>query len=742
MAERRTSLVTRRRLLRATGGGALAALAGAGFWARLSPGEPFTHTEELAGSGPPLADARNQSFLHVVAHADDALYFMNPNLEQGIRSGARSVTVCLTGGESDGRNAAPGTPDPVPRNRADFARARTNGLRAAHALMATGDARSPWDLEALSLLPGFQVELHTLRAAPHNQLVFLELVEARTVSAPRATSLRGLWLGVADTLPTLRPARTPVPTVHRYTRDQLIATLVALLERVRPTVVRTLDPDAAHCSPDRQSAADPRLAGLRYYDHQDHTASAYFALAALAAYRGSERGRPPVLESYLGYELGVLPNNLDNRTARRKGRVLDVYGWADGRRCGDPAGCGDRKVGGRSYSGGSRNWTRSTRLRAPGSNAWIRPAADGRLAAFAVLGGRAYCWTETRPGGGRFTGPRPLGGDLRDLLDSQIHAVRHPGGGLWLFAVRTVLPDAGRAHRRELMAAVQTGTAPTGEPLFARWQPLGSPDHDPVRSLEIGFPAAVVTPDGAVHVFVRTWGGGLAHRSAPHGRRWTPWRRLEGQAGRLKSAPDLVDGIDACVDSHGRIHVVAPSGRTVHHWVSHEPGRPPRPAAATGLPEAAGPVSLVPLEDGAVRALFRQAGTAQVLIAERQGRIGNWRVAAQCAPMGGYGRVAAAPAGSGDGMVLAARDDAGHVRVAGVQGAPGPWWTGRVPHVAAAGAVQDAAGRAVVVALGNDGRLYTVRQRAAGADAPFGAWRPAGAPPPAQAGSRGRVRAL
>ncbi|MFJ9419847.1 PIG-L family deacetylase [Streptomyces sp. NPDC101227] len=721
--------ISRRRLLRATGGGVLAATAGAGVWARLVREEPLTRAAAPARPGRSPVAAANQTFLHVIAHADDALYFMNPNLEQSIRSGARSVTVCLTGGESDGRNAGPDTPDPdrVPHDRAAFARARTNGLRAAHALMATGDADSPWDLAAISLLPGFQVELHTLREAPQNQLIFLELVEARAVSAPRAVSLRGLWLGAADALPTLRPAGTPVQAAYRYSRDQVIRTLSAVLDRVRPTVVRTLDPNALHRSTAPLAAADPRLAGLRYFDHQDHTASAYFAQAALADHWRRANGPPAVVENYLGYELGVLPHNLDPGAARRKARLLSVYGWSGGRRCGDPAGCGDRKVGDSAYRAGSRDWIRSTRLRAPGSNAWIRPLEDGRLAAFAVLSGRAHCWTETRPGSGRFSAPAPLGGDR---LEGQIHAVRHPDGGLHLFAARTVLPGPGTAHRRELLTARQAGTARDGTPLFPHWVPLGSPDPDPVRSLETGFPVAVAAPDGTVHVFVRTWDGSLAHRGGPDGGRWTPWRRLEGPVGALTASPRIVDGIDACVDSEGMIHLVAPSGRTVHHWVSKEAGRLPRPGAATGLPEAAGPVSVVPLADGAVRVLFRRAGTAQVLIAERRRRIGSWRVAAQCAPVGGYGRVAAAPAGAGARMVLAVRDDAGGVRAAMAQEVPGPWHTGRVPHSGAAGVAEDAGGRAVVAVLGNDGRLYTARQPAAGPQAPFGAW--------AQAGSRGR----
>ncbi|MGW1376591.1 PIG-L family deacetylase [Streptomyces sp. NPDC002446] len=720
--------VSRRRLLQVAGGGALAATAGLSVRSWRLTDHPAGGP---GGAGRPVVAPADQRFVQVIAHADDGLYFMNPDLEQSLRCGARSVTVCLTGGEADGRNTSRHAPadGSAPGNRPAFARARANGLRAAHAAMATGDPAAPWDIAAISLLPGFQVELHTLRAAPHHQLIFLELVEARAVWRARTTSLRGLWLGAAPTLPTLRPAGTPVARQFHYTRDQVTQTLLAVLDRVRPTVVRTLDPNAAH-SPKRPPATldrDPRLAGLRYYDHQDHTASAYFAQAALAAYRSRAPHHPAIVENYLGYEAGVLPGDVDYGTVRRKAQLLSLYGWADRRRCSDPAGCGDRKVGGSALTGTSRSWTRSTRLRAPGSNAWIRPAHDGRLAAFAVLGGAAYRWAETRPGSGRFGAPAPVGGQL---LQGQIHVVRRTDGALQLFASRTVLPGRRTDHRREVVTARQHGTAPDGGPAFARWEPLGSPDPDPVRSLEIGFPAAVATPDGTVHVFVRTWDGGVAHRKAPPGAPWSAWERLEGPVGALQASPQIVDGLDACVDSDGLIHLVAPSAGTVHHWVSKKAGLTPRPAAATGLPQPAGPVSVVPLADGAVRAVYRRSATAQVLIAERHRLIGGWRVSARCAPVGGYGRVAAARVGSGDRMVLAARDDDGELRMAMAQDAPGPWQRGRVPHSAAAGVAQDAAGRAVVVALGNDGRLYTTRQASVGQSALFGAWRPQEAPWP------------
>ena len=94
----------------------------AGLWRRLSRTADGSGWHRAAGratqgssDGYDDGEARvgrrpEQAYLHVIAHADDGIYFMNPDLEQSIRSGALSVTVCMTSGESDGRNAAPQDP--------------------------------------------------------------------------------------------------------------------------------------------------------------------------------------------------------------------------------------------------------------------------------------------------------------------------------------------------------------------------------------------------------------------------------------------------------------------------------------------------------------------------------------------------------------------------------------------------------------------------------------------------------
>ncbi|MEU2871110.1 PIG-L family deacetylase [Streptomyces olivoreticuli] len=693
-------------MLQVAGGGLVVGAGAVGAWQWLAPEVKKTGTD-----GAPVRAAKTStsaSFVHVIAHPDDSLYFMNPELEQSILSGAPAVTVCLTGGESDGRNAlskARGYAR-MPQKRPEFVRARTNGFRAATAQMATGNSLSPWDVETLRLLPGFEVELQTLRAAPHVQLIFVELIEARSLRYPHKDSLRGLWLGATPRLTTLTPTGTPVTRTFQYGRQQLIDTLAAVFERYQPTVVRTLDPNPAHLAkqPEYRNTP-PVLNGIYSHDHQDHTSSAFFAQAALAEYWGRKHSRPTAVESYVGYEVDVLRSNLDKATTDRKVTFLDIYGWADnGKNCGDAAGCGDRKVGdlsGTKYHG----WSSNCRHRAPGTMRWVQPLPDGRLAAFSVLDGAAQCWTERKAGSGIWSSPAAVGGTM---LEGQIQAVRHEDGTLQLFSIRTVLPVKGGPHRREVTTALQTGTGPGGAPAFGPWQSLDSPEDDPRRSMEMGYPVAVVAKDGTVHVFVRNWDGGISFRSGAGGKGWTGWAPLPAADPRMK----LQDGLDAALDNEGRIHLVAADTKTVHHWMSQGPGGPLQQAGPTRLPATTGPLTLAPLSGGGMRMAVRMPDTSRIVVADRLTDSAGWKVATECPTISGYGRVALAQAGTV--TVLAARDGKGLVRLSAGSGRPGPWLDEGIPHRGTAGMIQDAKGRTVAVVLGMDGRLSSARHTGSG----------------------------
>ncbi|MBY8877653.1 PIG-L family deacetylase [Actinacidiphila acidipaludis] len=659
-----------------------------------------------------------------VAHPDDGLYFMNPDAEQEIAAGHTVLTVCLTGGEADGRNFAPH--DPRARHarpdRPGFVRARMNGLRRAHAVMATGDETSPWDVRVVRPISGWEAELHSLRAAPHVQLLFLALVEARGVAAWRPQSLKGLWQNAVLSLPQLLPAHSPMRQATHVTRTRLVACLQAILREYRPTVVRTLDPNPEHDPVHTGHRGYAPGHGLAYYDHQDHTHATYFVQQALAAHWATQARPQMSVEHYLGYVNAHLPWNLDGTAVRHKARLLDVYGWSDHGSCGDPSGCGDLKVGGGALHGA---WVQSTRYRAPGASSWAARTTDGRLAGFALLSGQAVVWYETTAGGGQWAGPVPLEGRG---LEGQVSVVVREGGALQLFSVRTHLPDTRGTgvHHREVVTAVQTGTARDGRPLFSAWVSLGTSEVNPVASMEMGFPEAAAGPDGSVYLAVRDQAGGVSVRvQSPHGV-WSHWARLPKAA---ESGVRVLDGLGVAVDSAGRAHVFAPGQRSILHWTSPGRGRPFALARPTGLSGSSGPISALAMHDGSVRLAYREPRSALVTLAELPASGGTARPLALSEPGGGFGRVAMAhsgPAQAAPGAVaLATRNSAGCVSVATAGPALGPWSHGSAPHVHAPALAEDAQGRMVALAVGADGALWTVRPDDGGTGGGTARWAPA-----------------
>jgi LmbE family N-acetylglucosaminyl deacetylase len=679
------------------------------------------------GEGVQLPVATGQSPVTVVqfvAHPDDGLYFMNPDAEQEITAGHTVLTVCLTGGEADGRNFRPH--DPRARHakpdRPGFARARMNGLRRAHAVMATGDENSPWDVRVVTPISGWEAELHTLRAMPNVQLLFLALVESRGVSAWRPQSLKGLWQNAVLSLPQLLPAHSQIRQATHVTRTRLVACLQAILREYRPTVVRTLDPNPDHDPVHTGRRGYAPGHGLAYYDHQDHTHATYFVQQALAAHWATQARPQMSVEHYLGYVNAHLPWNLDGPAVRHKARLLDVYGWSDHGGCGDPSGCGDLKVGGTALRGA---WVQSTRYRAPGASSWAARTADGRLAGFALLSGQAVVWYETAAGAGQWAGPVPLPGSG---LEGQVSVVVRKGGALQLFSVRTHLPDARGTgvHRREVVTAVQHGTAKDGRPLFSPWTTLGTSEANPVASMEMGFPEAAAGPDGSVYLAVRNQAGGVSVRvQSPHGR-WSPWARLPKAA---ESGVRVLDGLGVAVDSAGRAHVFAPAQRSVLHWTSPGRGRPFTLARTAGLSGSAGPVSALAMHDGSVRLAYREPRSALVAYAELPAAGGTALPLGLSEPGGGFGRVALAHSGPAQaapgGVALATRNAAGSVSVATATLAPGAWSHGSALHVHGAALAEDAAGRMVALAVGADGALWTARHDSGGAAGGATRWAPA-----------------
>ncbi|MCX5608267.1 MULTISPECIES: PIG-L family deacetylase [unclassified Streptomyces] len=638
-------------------------------------------TQEKSAAALP-ASVTAGSVVQVVAHPDDDLFFMNPDLSRSLLSGVPVTTAYLTSGEADGRNEAHGASirDPEqPADRTHYAEARQNGIRSAYAQMATGDRTSAWKRTVIPTAGGGQAELDVLIAKPHVNLVWFQLREARSTGADTPDSLRGLWNGRIPALGAQLTSGTPVKQQFTYTKDQLIQAIAGVLARYEPTTIRMQDP-----TPGRYEESG------RYTDHQDHMYGARFVQAASAAYAAQYTDRPRfAVQSYLGYHNSTLPHALDPQTAETKTGFLRTYAWQDRQDyCGSPSGCGDRKVAGNPTG---RNWAQSLRYTRADHTSWLVEGTPGRLWAFATLDGQTAYWT--RNPGGDWTGPSLLPGTG---IDPGATTARLPDGRIAVLATRTVFGSPQpEDYRREVVYAVQS--APDGA--FGPWQSLGTPEHvDEDGTSSISAPAAAVDAAGRLTVYLRDSRRTLRAATQQPDGGFSSWRRLGGE--------DLQSDPVTALDSAGRRHVYATTTKSVLAWTQAAPGAPLVGPQPTGLPATTVPLSAAP--DGAgVRLYFRRPDSGVVRSALVTAGPGKPQVSSvsEAGGRAGYGAVGVA------GRLISGRADSGTIGTTGLGGPPA-WTESGMLYAGAPAAVVEPAGSTTAV-LGLDAQLHTTTTTAA-----------------------------
>ncbi|MFG2390341.1 PIG-L family deacetylase [Streptomyces lavendulae] len=647
------------------------------------------------GRGPALpVSTTSGTVVQIVAHPDDDLFFMNPDLSRSLAAGLPLTTVYLTSGEADGRNEAHGgeARDPEqPADRARYAEARQNGIRSAYAQMATGDRTSAWTRTVIPTAGGGQAELDVLTARPRVHLVWLQLREARSPAGDNPDSLRGLWNGRIPALGAQLTTGTPVRQSFAYTKDQVVESIAGILERYRPTTIRMQDP-----TPNRYADTG------KFTDHQDHMYGARFVQAGTAAYAERVTDRPRfTVQNYLGYHNGTLPHALDPQTAETKIGFLKTYAWQDRTDyCGSPSGCGDRKVAG---SPTGRNWAQSLRYARADTTSWLVEGTPGRLWAFAALDGRMALWS--RDPAGTWTGPALLPGTG---IDPGAGTARLPDGRVAVLATRTTLGPRPADYRREVVYAVQS--APDGP--FGPWQSLGTPEPgDEPGTSAISAPAAVADARGLLTVYLRDTRRTLRARVQQPSGAFGEWEQLGGE--------DLQSDPVTLTDAAGRRHVYATSTKSVLAWTQPSPGAPLTGPHPTALPATTVPLSAA--RDGAgVRLYFRRPDSGVVRTALVTAGPGAPQVTGlgESGGRAGYGAVAAA------GRVLTGRADTGAVATAALGGPPA-WTESRMLYAGAPAAVLGPAGTTTTAVLGLDALLHTATTRPA---APPATWHPAVAP--------------
>ncbi|HSX15609.1 MAG TPA: PIG-L family deacetylase [Candidatus Saccharimonadales bacterium] len=245
--------------------------------------------------------------MNVVAHEDDDLLFLSPDLLHEVRAGNCIRTVYLTAGDSGLGKL--------------YWLSRQLGAEAAYGNML-GVKDAVWDQQSVELAPGQYATVATLHRQSRVSLVFLNLpdgnLKGQGFAASGHESLEKLFGGKIKTLHT-------VDGQSGYTSQQLVDTLSLLMDIYQPAEIHT--------------QAD--VASDRYPDHSDHMATGNITELAAAQYDQQHFGDVvsiPVTR-YIGYPIHEYEPNVAGEDLGTKESAFYAYGQYDGGTCRDLLQC-------------------------------------------------------------------------------------------------------------------------------------------------------------------------------------------------------------------------------------------------------------------------------------------------------------------------------------------------------------------------------------------------------------------
>lgn len=236
--------------------------------------------------------------MHVVAHADDDLLFMSPDLLRDVRNGRCVLTVFVTAGDA-GRDAS-------------YWQNREAGARAAYASMA--EVNNHWRDGSTTIL-GHPIAMQVLEDKPTVTLAFLRLPDGCTRGDGCGNSYGGdsierLWRGE-------RSIRT-VDGSSWYSHDEFVRMLASMIRSYRPSLLRVQN----------------NVNGFDDGDHPDHHTSAYFASKA-----NETLSSPVPLVSYIGYPTENRAENVFGSDLRAKQQAFFAYSQYDMMTCTNVSAC-------------------------------------------------------------------------------------------------------------------------------------------------------------------------------------------------------------------------------------------------------------------------------------------------------------------------------------------------------------------------------------------------------------------
>jgi LmbE family N-acetylglucosaminyl deacetylase len=251
-----------------------------------------------------LALAATGITMNIVAHEDDDLLFLSPDLLHDIQAGRLVRTVYITAGDA-GLDS-------------DYWTGRQTGEKAAYSLMAS--ASNSW-VQSDAGISGHPITVFTLANAPAVSIAFMHIPDGNLDGSGFSTygrqSLQKLWQGSISTIGT-------VDNSSSYTKASLTSTLTSLMTSFQPDTIRTQDYVGTYGDG----------------DHSDHHTAAYFVQSAQQQYTTTH-----TMTGYQDYATSDYDQNVFGTDLTIKSNAFYAYGADDPGTCDSPSSCA-----GSSYS--------------------------------------------------------------------------------------------------------------------------------------------------------------------------------------------------------------------------------------------------------------------------------------------------------------------------------------------------------------------------------------------------------
>ena len=244
--------------------------------------------------------------MNIVAHQDDDLLFMNPDLQNEINSGYCIRSIYLTAGDS-GKDS-------------HYWLGREQGSEAAYSYML-GKPQA-WIQREVRLPEGQYVSIDHPAGNDKISLIYFRLPDG----SPNGDGFKG------DNYESLAKLNTSkirqinsIDGQSSYSSSQLNDALVALMETYLPTKIQT----------------QANLVSSQYPDHSDHMTAGRIATQANKLFVNAQYANQLVIPIiyYVGYPIHQFPSNVTGQDLINKENAFYSYGKFDDGACHDEQSC-------------------------------------------------------------------------------------------------------------------------------------------------------------------------------------------------------------------------------------------------------------------------------------------------------------------------------------------------------------------------------------------------------------------